>query len=71
MSEIKGLPWATLQPDGPCTTIHVVPMNDDQEHELHEQCWCQPQADAQQALVLVHNSSDGREPYELGERKMN
>ena len=44
---------------------HVYPINDFREHLL-EDCWCRPIGDDG---VVVHNSLDGRELYERGERK--
>jgi hypothetical protein len=46
---------------------HVIPINDLREHECSEGCWCKPYDDEG---VWVHNSMDGREIYETGERKM-
>jgi hypothetical protein len=45
---------------------HVVPVNDLREHSLAG-CWCCP---ADDDGVVVHNSLDGREQFERGERKM-
>lgn len=46
---------------------HVVPLNDLREHETDRPCWCSPREDDG---VIVHNSMDGREFYERGERKL-
>jgi hypothetical protein len=43
----------------------VIPMDDMREHEPGVDCWCDPFWYEQ---VLVHNSKDGREYYERGER---
>lgn len=51
--------------------LHVVPENDLREHEISERCWCRPQRDDEAPNVIVHNSMDGREFYETGERKAN
>lgn len=48
------------------TVIHVLPINDLCEHEETETCWCKPRYDEG---VIVHNSMDGREHFETGERK--
>jgi hypothetical protein len=44
---------------------HVYPINDLREHSLSD-CWCRPTDDDG---VIVHNSLDGRELYERGDRK--
>lgn len=47
---------------------HVVPINDLREHcSDGEQCWCKPR---EEDGVIVHNSMDGREKFETGERKL-
>lgn len=46
---------------------HVVPLNDLKEHALSVECWCRPKVDDDDNIV-VHNSMDGRELYERGER---
>jgi hypothetical protein len=45
---------------------HVYPVNDLRKH-LVTNCWCNPGDDEG---IAVHNSLDGREQYERGERKM-
>jgi hypothetical protein len=45
---------------------HVLPVNDLRGHSLTD-CWCCPVYDEG---VIVHNSLDGREFYESGERKL-
>lgn len=47
---------------------HVVPINDLREHscDVDKPCWCNPSNDDG---VIVHNSMDGREKFETGERK--
>ncbi len=47
------------------TGNHVYPFNDLREHSLTD-CWCRPTDDDG---VVVHNSLDGREFYERGERR--
>lgn len=45
---------------------HVMPAGDLREHEVDEDCWCEPfMSDG----ITVHNSADGREGYERGERR--
>ena len=49
--------------------LHVYPLNDLREHEMSKECWCRPDVD--EDGVCVHNALDGREAYEIGERKVN
>lgn len=51
--------WAIFQ-------NHVIPVNDLREHCLTD-CWCRPGDDEG---IVVHNSMDGRERFERGERKV-
>jgi len=44
---------------------HVLPVDDLREHCM-KNCWCRPTEDEG---VVVHNSVDGREFYERGERR--
>jgi hypothetical protein len=44
---------------------HVYPVNDLREHSPAD-CWCEPYDDDG---ITVHNSLDGRELYERGEKK--
>ena len=46
---------------------HILPINDLREHEESESCWCKPEVDEG---VIIHNSMDGREEYETGEREL-
>jgi hypothetical protein len=48
---------------------HVVPLNDLRDHNTDgdASCWCGPIANDDG--VIVHNSMDGREKFETGERK--
>jgi len=48
------------------TGNQVYPINDLRKHSLRD-CWCRPIDDEG---VTVHNSLDGREVYERGERKL-
>lgn len=45
---------------------HIIPMCDDQEHQVSLECWCKPEEDDD---LIIHNSADGRELFERGERK--
>lgn len=48
---------------------HVYPLNDLREHETEGvDCWCNPEVDDDGQLI-THNSLDGREKFETGERK--
>ena len=51
--------------------VHVVPIDDVAEHENSMNCWCGPVRDDEVPAVVVHNSGDGRELYESGERRVN
>ena len=48
--------------------IHVLPVGDLREHEETRDCWCKPtktrEAYEEDAVVVVHNSLDGRELVE-------
>lgn len=48
--------------------FHVYPLNDLRDHstETGRPCWCRPR---EEDGVIVHNSMDGREKFETGERK--
>ena len=54
---------------------HVVPVDDIREHSDHKcrgECWCHPKIVEEGAsYIVVHNSADGREAYETGQRKLN
>lgn len=46
--------------------VHVVPINDLRDHDENGTgCWCRPTIEDG---VVVHNSMDGREKIETGER---
>ena len=52
---------------------HVVPVGDLREHSCdREECWCRPRVEDGDffGYVVVHNSVDGREKYETGERRL-
>lgn len=44
---------------------HVYPVGDLREHELKQDCWCHPDVDLDDGVV-VHHALDGREHYEQG-----
>lgn len=51
------------------STVHVLPVDDLREHEETAECWCSPRLEyAGVGEVVIHNSMDGRELYERGER---
>ena len=47
---------------------HIYPTDDLRDHESSANCWCKPQSDENDRL-FIHNSMDGREKFETGERK--
>jgi len=54
-------------------TWHVYPVGDLKEHITDTRegmCWCEPAYD-EEYDTYTHNSLDGRERYETGERKLN
>lgn len=62
MSHWKSLGATDALP--PC----VYPLNDLRDHEPDSpSCWCKPFLDDG---ILVHNSMDGREQFERGERRV-
>jgi hypothetical protein len=51
-----------------CDVYHVYPIGDLREHSTDGgACWCAPRTEPG---IVIHNSMDGREFYETGERKM-
>ena len=50
----------------PNETLHTMPLNDLRDHEALSSCWCKPSYDEG---LFIHNSMDGREKFETGERK--
>lgn len=48
--------------------IHVAPLDDLRPHVLSTECWCRPLFDDEEDTLLNHNSMDGREAFERGER---
>ena len=53
---------------GDCDVGHVVPEDDLRMHDLDDACWCRPSVDEHD--TRVHNSLDGREMFERGERRV-
>lgn len=46
--------------------VHVLPINDLRDHDENGAgCWCRPRVEDG---VIIHNSMDGRELIERGER---
>lgn len=50
------------------TEIHVTPVDDLRPHDYTSKCWCRPDEDPTEPDVWFHNSLDGREAFETGER---
>lgn len=63
-------------------SVHTVPMNDEREHVLSAECWCEPRVlwtrvewtepdtglpRAAGGAIIVHNSADCRELGEIDE----
>lgn len=48
------------------TPMHVVPMDDLRDHTIDTPCWCRP-VEGEDG-IWVHESMDGREAFESGER---
>jgi hypothetical protein len=48
---------------------HLIPNNDLRDHISEITCWCHPEPDDEEPSVYIHNSMDGREKFETGERK--
>lgn len=48
--------------------LHVVPEGDLREHDPQPTCWCKPVEDDEEPGLWVHQSMDGREAFETGER---
>jgi hypothetical protein len=56
--------------DPPHRFIHVLPVGDLKPHDLSDRCWCSPERDENYDNVVIHNSADGREAFERGERQV-
>lgn len=48
---------------------HIIPVDDLREHVESAACWCRPRQDSECLDLFIHNSMDGREAFEMGERK--
>ena len=48
---------------------HIIPTCDTEPHQLEDTCHCYPFWE-ESACAYVHNSFDGREAFETGERKV-
>jgi hypothetical protein len=50
------------------TFVEVVPVDDDREHLLGDECWCNPTVEIAPnefaKSLITHHSHDGREQYE-------
>lgn len=66
MKESRG-GWTMVPVDG--LGVHVIPVDDLQDH-MDEDCPCNPVCDLTLAGAWMHNSFDGREAFEEGERKV-
>jgi hypothetical protein len=54
----------------PHVFVHVIPVCDLRPHEIQDPCWCHPERDEDNNFVVNHNSLDGREAFERGERQV-
>jgi hypothetical protein len=50
---------------------HVFPVEDLRKHVTDQgfDCWCKPLPHEDDDSIVLHNSMDGREAFETGERK--
>jgi hypothetical protein len=48
---------------------HIVPEDECDDHSFTLKCPCQPKRDLEDPYIVTHNSYDGREAFERGERK--
>ena len=57
--------WINLNFNG---YTHTLPLEDIRDHEVGTtKCWCRPEID-EEFRIVVHQSADGREKFETGER---
>lgn len=51
--------------------IHLLPVNDLREHDMDDECWCEPSSEPQTdgSFVMLHYAVHGRDDYEDGRRK--
>lgn len=49
--------------------VHILPIDDLQEHRETASCWCKPTAyEYRERVIISHNAKDGRDLLEHGER---
>lgn len=55
-----------INEDDEMNAYHIIPIDDDEMHNLSRKCSCKPRAKAIDDIstMIVHNSYDGREGYE-------
>lgn len=53
--------WEVIKGD---VETHVLPIGDLMTHTYTVDCACRPRRDETVAVVIIHNSRDGRERYE-------
>lgn len=52
--------------------IHIIPLNDDEEHTEDSTCKCEPTMFEEEGdMIFVHNSFDGREGVEFANEILN
>jgi hypothetical protein len=60
--------WAIydFNDDDEMYAYHIVPVDDDEPHDLSRKCRCIPNTEAvdEMSTLIIHNSFDGREGYE-------
>lgn len=55
--------WIVITAPG--KSSHVIPMGDLKDHECTGECWCRPEIDDEDDMI-VHNAMDRREEIERG-----
>lgn len=43
---------------------HCIPLNDEREHAIAVDCWCNPHTDKDEPRVWIHVAADMRDAYE-------
>lgn len=63
--------WIRIEGITECgyTVTHILPEDEQDIHVLTDDCWCEPSLD-DEFWIATHNSVDGREKFETGERKL-
>lgn len=52
--------------------IHIIPLNDTDEHEEESTCKCEPTLIEEEGdMIFIHNSFDGREGVEFANEILN